>query len=80
MDGWRDEWIWMDGVESTLIMMSYYGVCWTGTATLNQTINVCKQLPNLCLHSRCILVGSSYRCECNNGYTLDTRQECAGTV
>ncbi|XP_067114081.1 fibrillin-2-like [Osmerus mordax] len=46
-------------------------------ATLNQTMDVCRQLPNLCLHGRCIPVPSSYRCECNTGYTQDTHRECA---
>ncbi|KAL0963262.1 hypothetical protein UPYG_G00351840 [Umbra pygmaea] len=48
-----------------------------GTATLNQTVNICRQLPNLCLHGRCVPVGSSYRCECNTGYRVDARRECA---
>ncbi|XP_078142364.1 fibrillin-2 [Centroberyx gerrardi] len=47
-------------------------------ATLNETVvNVCNQLPNLCLHGRCVPMANSYHCECSNGYTQDTRGECA---
>ncbi|PIO34909.1 hypothetical protein AB205_0047290, partial [Aquarana catesbeiana] len=47
-----------------------------GVATLNQTIDICKQYPNLCLNGRCIPNLNSYRCECNMGYKQDTPTEC----
>ncbi|XP_074783839.1 fibrillin-2-like [Athene noctua] len=47
-----------------------------GTATLNQTIDICKHFTNLCLNGRCIPTPSSYRCECNMGYKQDVRGEC----
>ncbi|XP_069816785.1 fibrillin-2-like [Dendropsophus ebraccatus] len=47
-----------------------------GVATLNQTIDICKQYPNLCLNGRCIPNLSSYRCECHIGYKQDTQTEC----
>ncbi|XP_002931771.2 fibrillin-2 [Xenopus tropicalis] len=47
-----------------------------GVATLNQTIDICKQYPNLCLNGRCIPNLNSYRCECNMGYKQDTQTEC----
>ncbi|XP_063820322.1 fibrillin-2 [Pseudophryne corroboree] len=47
-----------------------------GVATLNQTIDICKQYPNLCLNGRCIPNLNSYRCECNMGYKQDTHTEC----
>ncbi|NXO92668.1 FBN2 protein, partial [Certhia brachydactyla] len=50
-------------------------VLW-GTATLNQTIDICKHFTNLCLNGRCIPTPSSYRCECNMGYKQDVRGEC----
>ncbi|NWT05418.1 FBN2 protein, partial [Mionectes macconnelli] len=46
------------------------------TATLNQTIDICKHFTNLCLNGRCIPTPSSYRCECNMGYKQDVRGEC----
>lgn len=49
-----------------------------GTATLNQTIDICKHFTNLCLNGRCIPTPSSYRCECNMGYKQDVRGECIG--
>ncbi|NXG98080.1 FBN2 protein, partial [Loxia leucoptera] len=51
-------------------------VCPPGTATLNQTIDICKHFTNLCLNGRCIPTPSSYRCECNMGYKQDVRGEC----
>ncbi|NWX15151.1 FBN2 protein, partial [Aegotheles bennettii] len=51
-------------------------VCFAGTATLNQTIDICKHFTNLCLNGRCIPTPSSYRCECNMGYKQDVRGEC----
>ncbi|MBN3310725.1 FBN2 protein, partial [Amia calva] len=45
-------------------------------ATLNQTVDICQQLANLCLNGRCIPVPSSYRCECNMGFKQDVRGEC----
>uniref|UniRef100_A0A8D1TIW8 Fibrillin 3 n=1 Tax=Sus scrofa TaxID=9823 RepID=A0A8D1TIW8_PIG len=47
-----------------------------GTATLNQTIDICRHFTNLCLNGRCLPTSSSYRCECNVGYTQDMRGEC----
>ncbi|XP_058393999.1 fibrillin-3 [Diceros bicornis minor] len=47
-----------------------------GTATLNQTIDICRHFTNLCLHGRCLPTPSSYRCECHVGYTQDVRGEC----
>uniref|UniRef100_A0A452UGX3 Fibrillin 3 n=1 Tax=Ursus maritimus TaxID=29073 RepID=A0A452UGX3_URSMA len=47
-----------------------------GTATLNQTIDICRHFTNLCLNGRCLPTPSSYRCECNAGYTQDVRGEC----
>nr|XP_021561177.1 fibrillin-3 [Neomonachus schauinslandi] len=47
-----------------------------GTATLNQTIDICRHFTNLCLNGRCLPTPSSYRCECNGGYTQDVRGEC----
>ncbi|NWU87643.1 FBN2 protein, partial [Onychorhynchus coronatus] len=52
------------------------GESWNGTATLNQTIDICKHFTNLCLNGRCIPTPSSYRCECNMGYKQDVRGEC----
>lgn len=49
-----------------------------GTATLNQTIDICRHFTNLCLHGRCLPTPSSYRCECHVGYTQDVRGECIG--
>ncbi|KAK4808060.1 hypothetical protein QYF61_017080 [Mycteria americana] len=51
-------------------------LCFPGTATLNQTIDICKHFTNLCLNGRCIPTPSSYRCECNMGYKQDVRGEC----
>ncbi|KAG5834128.1 hypothetical protein ANANG_G00258090 [Anguilla anguilla] len=45
-------------------------------ATLNQTVDICQLLNNLCLNGRCIPVPSSYRCECNMGFTQDARGDC----
>uniref|UniRef100_A0A8C8RUV9 Fibrillin-2 n=1 Tax=Pelusios castaneus TaxID=367368 RepID=A0A8C8RUV9_9SAUR len=47
-----------------------------GNAILNQTIDICKHHPNLCLNGRCIPTISSYRCECNMGYKQDTNGDC----
>ncbi|KAB1259263.1 Fibrillin-2 [Camelus dromedarius] len=47
-----------------------------GTATLNQTIDICQHFTNLCLNGRCLPTASSYRCECNMGYKQDVRGEC----
>uniref|UniRef100_A0A3P9MQM8 Fibrillin 2b n=1 Tax=Oryzias latipes TaxID=8090 RepID=A0A3P9MQM8_ORYLA len=47
-----------------------------GAVSLNETIDVCKHLTNLCLNGRCIPTASSYRCECNMGYKQDIRREC----
>uniref|UniRef100_A0A8C8BT09 Fibrillin-2 n=1 Tax=Otus sunia TaxID=257818 RepID=A0A8C8BT09_9STRI len=47
-----------------------------GTAILNQTIDICKHHPNLCLNGRCIPTLSSYRCECNMGYKQDANGDC----
>uniref|UniRef100_A0A8C3X9N4 Fibrillin 3 n=1 Tax=Catagonus wagneri TaxID=51154 RepID=A0A8C3X9N4_9CETA len=49
-----------------------------GTATLNQTIDICRHFTNLCLNGRCLPSSSSYRCECNAGYAQDMRGECIG--
>uniref|UniRef100_A0A8C9CX13 Fibrillin 3 n=1 Tax=Panthera leo TaxID=9689 RepID=A0A8C9CX13_PANLE len=49
-----------------------------GTATLNQTIDICRHFTNLCLNGRCLPTPSSYRCECNVGYAQDVRGECIG--
>ncbi|XP_060119385.1 fibrillin-2 [Heteronotia binoei] len=48
----------------------------TGLTILNQTIDICKQHPNLCLNGRCIPTISSYRCECNMGYKQDANGDC----
>ncbi|NXL38984.1 FBN2 protein, partial [Glaucidium brasilianum] len=48
----------------------------TGLTILNQTIDVCKHHPNLCLNGRCIPTLSSYRCECNMGYKQDANGDC----
>ncbi|NXK55254.1 FBN2 protein, partial [Chauna torquata] len=45
-------------------------------AILNQTIDICKHHPNLCLNGRCIPTISSYRCECNMGYKQDANGDC----
>ncbi|XP_041916071.1 fibrillin-2-like [Alosa sapidissima] len=45
-------------------------------ATLNQTVDYCRQVQNLCINGRCISLASSYRCECNKGYVLDVRGDC----
>ncbi|KAK4816339.1 hypothetical protein QYF61_015653 [Mycteria americana] len=45
-------------------------------AILNQTIDICKHHPNLCLNGRCIPTLSSYRCECNMGYKQDANGDC----
>ncbi|CAJ0933892.1 unnamed protein product [Ranitomeya imitator] len=47
-----------------------------GTATLNQTGDICKHFTNLCQNGRCIPTPSNYRCECNMGYKQDSRLEC----
>ncbi|NXY44405.1 FBN2 protein, partial [Ceuthmochares aereus] len=47
-----------------------------GVAVLNQTIDTCKQQPNLCLNGRCIPALASYRCECNMGYKQDANGDC----
>uniref|UniRef100_A0A4W3GJK5 Fibrillin-2-like n=1 Tax=Callorhinchus milii TaxID=7868 RepID=A0A4W3GJK5_CALMI len=47
-----------------------------GTATLNQTIDICKHFTNLCLNGRCVPTPSSYHCECNMGFKQDMRGEC----
>ncbi|NXG57648.1 FBN2 protein, partial [Hemiprocne comata] len=61
------------GAGILLLMVSLY---LPGTATLNQTIDICKHFTNLCLNGRCIPTPSSYRCECNMGYKQDVRGEC----
>uniref|UniRef100_A0A8C3CZ55 Fibrillin-1 n=1 Tax=Cairina moschata TaxID=8855 RepID=A0A8C3CZ55_CAIMO len=48
----------------------------TGLTILNQTIDICKHHPNLCLNGRCIPTISSYRCECNMGYKQDANGDC----
>ncbi|XP_054664926.1 fibrillin-2 isoform X2 [Grus americana] len=48
----------------------------TGLTILNQTIDICKHHPNLCLNGRCIPTLSSYRCECNMGYKQDANGDC----
>ncbi|OXB66901.1 hypothetical protein ASZ78_013562 [Callipepla squamata] len=48
----------------------------TGLTILNQTIDICKHHPNLCLNGRCIPTISSYRCECNMGYKQDSNGDC----
>ncbi|XP_077200578.1 fibrillin-2 isoform X1 [Paroedura picta] len=48
----------------------------TGLTILNQTIDICKHHPNLCLNGRCIPTVSSYRCECNMGYKQDANGDC----
>ncbi|NWI18513.1 FBN2 protein, partial [Crypturellus soui] len=65
---------WQEGREAPeLILLS---LALAGTATLNQTIDICKHFTNLCLNGRCIPTPSSYRCECNMGYKQDVRGEC----
>ncbi|XP_006007076.2 fibrillin-2 [Latimeria chalumnae] len=44
--------------------------------TLNQTVDNCKQNPNLCLNGRCIPTMTSYFCKCNMGFKEDVRGEC----
>ncbi|XP_009870381.1 PREDICTED: fibrillin-2-like, partial [Apaloderma vittatum] len=48
----------------------------TGLTILNQTIDICRHHPNLCLNGRCIPTLSSYRCECNMGYKQDANGDC----
>uniref|UniRef100_A0A8D0L9R6 Fibrillin 2 n=1 Tax=Sphenodon punctatus TaxID=8508 RepID=A0A8D0L9R6_SPHPU len=48
----------------------------TGLTILNQTIDICKHHPNLCLNGRCTPTISSYRCECNMGYKQDANGDC----
>ncbi|NXD85850.1 FBN2 protein, partial [Halcyon senegalensis] len=48
----------------------------TGLTILNQTIDICKHHPSLCLNGRCIPTLSSYRCECNMGYKQDANGDC----
>ncbi|XP_059690283.1 fibrillin-2 isoform X2 [Gavia stellata] len=48
----------------------------TGLTILNQTTDICKYHPNLCLNGRCIPTLSSYRCECNMGYKQDANGDC----
>ncbi|ETE61011.1 Fibrillin-2, partial [Ophiophagus hannah] len=48
----------------------------TGLTILNQTIDICRHHPNLCLNGRCIPTISSYRCECNMGYKQDANGDC----
>ncbi|XP_054253822.1 fibrillin-2 isoform X1 [Indicator indicator] len=48
----------------------------TGLTILNQTIDICKHHPNLCLNGRCIPTLSTYRCECNMGYKQDANGDC----
>lgn len=50
----------------------------SGTVTVNETVDVCKHFTNLCLNGRCIPTPTSYRCECNMGYKQDVRGECIG--
>lgn len=50
----------------------------SGTVSVNDSIDVCKHFTNLCLNGRCIPTISSYRCECNMGYRQDVRGECIG--
>ncbi|XP_074851141.1 fibrillin-2 [Carettochelys insculpta] len=52
------------------------GAIITGLTILNQTIDICKHHPNLCLNGRCIPTISSYRCECNMGYKQDASGDC----
>lgn len=52
----------------------------TFPATLNQTVDICQKLPNLCLNGRCVPVRSSYYCECNMGFTQDARGDCSGNA
>ncbi|KAG8519238.1 Fibrillin-2 [Galemys pyrenaicus] len=47
-----------------------------GTATLNQAVHMCRRVPGLCLHGRCLPTPSSYRCECSPGHTQDVRGQC----
>lgn len=65
-------------VEGAVILDLTLSLCFPGTATLNQTIDICKHFTNLCLNGRCIPTPSSYRCECNMGYKQDVRGECIG--
>ncbi|XP_023560870.1 fibrillin-3 isoform X3 [Octodon degus] len=47
-----------------------------GSATLNQTVDVCRHSPSLCLHGRCVPTPSGYHCECGVGYAQDVWSEC----
>ncbi|NXS41093.1 FBN2 protein, partial [Balaeniceps rex] len=62
--------------KGAVILYLMLSMCFPGTATLNQTIDICKHFTNLCLNGRCIPTPSSYRCECNMGYKQDVRGEC----
>ncbi|NXN09181.1 FBN2 protein, partial [Indicator maculatus] len=62
--------------RGAVILCLLPSLCFAGTATLNQTIDICKHFTNLCLNGRCIPTPSSYRCECNMGYKQDVRGEC----
>uniref|UniRef100_A0A8D0D984 Fibrillin-1 n=1 Tax=Sander lucioperca TaxID=283035 RepID=A0A8D0D984_SANLU len=59
-------------------LLCFINVCcvFSGTVSMNDTIDVCKHFTNLCLNGRCIPTPTSYRCECNMGYRQDVRGEC----
>jgi hypothetical protein len=69
---------WGEGRGGGLQVFRFPLVLPAGTATLNQTIDICRHFTNLCLNGRCLPTPSSYRCECNLGYTQDVRGECIG--
>ncbi|NXL64958.1 FBN2 protein, partial [Chordeiles acutipennis] len=63
-------------IPGAVMLSLMLSLSFPGTATLNQTIDICKHFTNLCLNGRCIPTPSSYRCECNMGYKQDVRGEC----
>lgn len=45
----------------------------------NADENECQTKPGLCENGRCVNTVGSYRCECNEGFTVsDTQDECLG--
>ncbi|NXL38558.1 FBN2 protein, partial [Glaucidium brasilianum] len=73
---WTHRPCFLGTVKAAVILYLMLSLCFPGTATLNQTIDICKHFTNLCLNGRCIPTPSSYRCECNMGYKQDVRGEC----
>uniref|UniRef100_A0A663MPD5 Fibrillin 3 n=1 Tax=Athene cunicularia TaxID=194338 RepID=A0A663MPD5_ATHCN len=77
---WTHRPCFLGTIKAAVILYLMLSLCFPGTATLNQTIDICKHFTNLCLNGRCIPTPSSYRCECNMGYKQDVRGECIGEL